>query len=74
MNRQKGIEIIESILLPLWNYVINQYQEIFENNPGIFKSNVTITKRNFDLATDSLNEVKRLKNTRGWLQRRKYLN
>ena len=27
------IEIIPSVLLLLWNYVINQYQEIFGNNP-----------------------------------------
>ena len=65
MNRQKDIEIIESVLLPLWNYVRNQYQEIFENNPGIFKSNVTITKRDFDLATESLNEVKDWKTQEG---------
>jgi len=65
MNRQKDIEIIESVLLALWNYVRNQYQEIFENNPGIFKSNVTITKRDFDLATESLNEVKDWKTQEG---------
>ena len=41
----KGIEIIESVLLSLWNYVRNQYQKIFENNPHIFKYNVTFTKR-----------------------------
>ena len=41
----KGIEIIESVLLSLWNYVRNQYQKIFENNPHIFKHNVTFTKR-----------------------------
>ena len=27
------------------NYIRNQYQKIFENNPHIFKSNVTFTKR-----------------------------
>ena len=33
----------ESVLLSLWNYVRNQYQKIFENNPHIFKCNVTST-------------------------------
>ena len=35
----KGIEIIQS-LLSLWNYIRNQYQKIFENNPHIFKCSV----------------------------------
>ena len=27
---------MESVLLSLWNYVRNQYQKIFDNNPHIF--------------------------------------
>ena len=54
----KGIEIIQnlfsyhtkSVLLSLWNYVENQYQKIFENNPYIFKCNVTFTKRDLCLS------------------------
>ena len=53
----------ESILLSLWNYVRNQYQKIFENNPHIFKCNVTFTKKMFALVIESLNKVKRLKKT-----------
>ena len=32
----KAIEIIQNLLF-VWNYVRNQYQKIFENNPHIFK-------------------------------------
>ena len=53
----------ESVLLSLWNYVRNQYQKIFKNNPHIFKRNVTFTKRH-------LLWLSHWKN-RGWLQRRK---
>ena len=38
-----GTEITESVLLPLWNYVRNQYQKISENNPHVFKCNVNDT-------------------------------
>ena len=38
-------EAPEIIQISLWNYVRNQYQKIFENNPHIFKCNVTFTKR-----------------------------
>ena len=41
----KGIEIIQSVLLTLLNYVRNQYQKILGNNKHIFKCNVTFTKR-----------------------------
>ena len=72
----KGIEIIESVLLSLWNYDRDQYQRIFENNPQIFKRNVTFTKRELWLshAIESFNKVRRLKQRRGWLQKRKHLN
>ena len=50
----KGIEIIESVLLSLWNYVRNQYQKIFENNPHIFKSMWHLPREIFDLAIESL--------------------
>ena len=40
----------ESALLSLWNPVRNQYQKIFENNPHIFKFNVTFTKRDLWLS------------------------
>ena len=36
---------MESVLISPWNYVRNQYQKMFENNPPIFKGNVTVTKR-----------------------------
>ena len=32
-----GIEIIESVLLSLWNYVRNQCQKIVENYPTCFQ-------------------------------------
>ena len=35
----------KSVILSLWYYGRNQCQEIFENNPHIFKCNVTFTKR-----------------------------
>ena len=38
-------EASEIIQISLWNYVRNQYQKIFENNPHTFKCNVTFTKR-----------------------------
>ena len=38
-------EAPEIIQISLWNYVRNQCQKIFENNPHIFKCNVTFTKR-----------------------------
>ena len=41
----KGIEIIQSVLLLLWNYVRDQYQKIVENDTHIFKCSVTFTKR-----------------------------
>ena len=41
----KGTEVTESVLVSLPNYVRNEYQKIFENNPPVFKSNVTFTKR-----------------------------
>ena len=44
MSWSKGTEIIDVVLLSLWNYVRNQYQEISENNPHIFKCNMTSTK------------------------------
>ena len=40
----KGTEIIQSTLWSLWNYIKNQYQKIFENNPNIFKFNMIFTK------------------------------
>ena len=49
-SSSKGIEIIESVLLSLWNYVRNQYRKILENNPHIFKCNVTFTKRDLRLS------------------------
>ena len=48
----------------MWNYVKNKYQKIFENNPHIFKCNVTFTNRDFDLANESLNKVRRLRKHR----------
>ena len=72
-SSRKGIEITESVLLSLWNYVRNQYQKIFENNTHIFKCNVTFT-RIFDLTIESLNKVRRLKKPLGRLQRRKHLS
>ena len=44
MSWSKGTEIIDVVLLSLWNYVRNKYQKIFENNPHIFKCNVAFTK------------------------------
>ena len=72
-SSSKGIEIIESVLLSLWNYVRNQYQKIFENNAHIFKCNVTFINI-FDLTIESLNKVRRLKKSRGWLPKRNHLN
>ena len=40
----------ESVLLFLWNYVRNQYEKIFENNPHSFKCSVTFTKRDLWLS------------------------
>ena len=60
----KSTEIIESALLSLWNYVRSQYQKIFENNPHIFKCKVTLTRRDLDLVTESLNQAIRLKKQR----------
>ena len=34
ISQSKGTEIIQSVLLSLWNDVRNQYQKIFENNPN----------------------------------------
>ena len=45
ISRSKGTEILESVLLSMWNYVRNQHQKIFENNPHIFKWNVIFIKR-----------------------------
>ena len=45
ISSSKGIDHTESVVLLLWNYVRNQYQKILENNPHIFKCNVTFTKR-----------------------------
>ena len=33
ISQSKGTEIMQSVLLSLWNDVRNQYQKIFENNP-----------------------------------------
>ena len=44
----------------MWNHVRNEYQNIFENNPHIFKYNVTFTERDLDSAIGSLNKVRRL--------------
>ena len=74
MSWSKHIEIIESVLLSLWNYVRNQYEEIFENNPPIFKCKWPLPRKIFDSAIQSLNKVKRLKRYRVWLPRRKHLN
>ena len=41
---------MESVLLSLWNYVRNQYQKIFKNNPHIFMCNVTLAKRDPQLS------------------------
>jgi len=46
----EGIEIIQSVLLSLWNSVRNQYQRIFENNPHISKCDVTFAKRDLSLS------------------------
>ena len=45
MSWSKGTEIIDVVLLSLWNYVRNQYQKILDNNPHIFKCSVTFTMR-----------------------------
>ena len=37
---EKDTEIIESVLLSSWNYVRDQYQKIFENNPHIFLAGI----------------------------------
>ena len=37
----------KSVIWSLWYYGRNQCQKIFENNPHIFKYNVTFTKRDF---------------------------
>ena len=39
------------------NYIRNQYKKILENIPHIFKYNVPFTKRDLDLAVESLNKV-----------------
>ena len=62
MSWSKCIEITQSVLFPLWNYVRNQYQKIFESNPHIFKCN---PREIFDIAIKRLNKVKRQKNTKG---------
>ena len=61
ISQSKGTEIIQSVLLSLWNDVRNQYQKIFENNPHIFQYNVTLPRKIFDLVSESLKKVKRLK-------------
>lgn len=62
--QSRGIEIIESALLSLWNYAENQYQKIFQTNPYIFKHHVTFTKRALQFSHQSLNKV-RLKKIEG---------
>ena len=37
--------LLPFVLLPLWNYVRNQYQKVFENTLHIFKCSVTFTQR-----------------------------
>ena len=69
----KDIEIMQSVLLPLWNYVRNQSQKILENNPHISSTVWHLLREIFDIAIESLNKVKRLKKNGGWLQRRKHL-
>ena len=60
----------ESDPLSLWNYVRNNYQKIFENNPHISSAMWHLSTEIFDLATESLSKAWRLKKHRGWLQRR----
>ena len=47
VQKSHGLKVLksESVLLTLWNYVRNQYQNIFENISHILKCNVTFTKR-----------------------------
>ena len=54
----------ESVLLSLWNYVRNQYQKIFENNPHNFKSMWHLPREIFDLANQSLNQIRMKKKTK----------
>ena len=51
----------KSILLSLWKFVRNQYQQTFENNPPIFSAVWHLPREIFDLAIESFNKIRRLK-------------
>ena len=76
MQKFHGLKVLKS--KSLFSYhcgiMLEINIKIFENNPHIFKCNVTFKREIFDLAIENLKKVKRLKKPRGWLQRGKHLN
>ena len=52
---------MQSVLLPLWNYVRNQSQKILENNPHISSTVWHLPREILGIAIERLNKVKRLK-------------
>ena len=71
----KGIEIIHSLFSYHCGIMLEINIRIHVKITSIFSSAVWHLPREiYDLATESLNKIKRLKKHRGWLQRRKHLN